>query len=93
VIKAPTGAEALEIVARQHVDLLLTDSVMPRMSGRELAERFRELRPHVPVLFMSGYSQGVLGPQRIVDDDIALIQKPFNENELLEYVRRSLAQP
>jgi len=90
VVRAPTGAEALEIAAERHIDLLLTDSVMPRMSGRELAERIQDVQPGLPVLFMSGYSQGVLGPQRIVDDNVALIQKPFNERALLEYVRRSL---
>jgi len=89
-VRAPTGAEALEIAAERHIDLLLTDSVMPRMSGRELAERIQDVQPGLPVLFMSGYSQGVLGPQRIVDDNVALIQKPFNERALLDYVRRSL---
>jgi PAS domain S-box-containing protein len=92
VLESPTGARALELAAQNEVHLLLTDSVMPHMSGRELAERMKHVRPDLPVLFMSGYSHGVLGPQRILDEGVALIQKPFNEEELLDYIRRSLTR-
>jgi FixJ family two-component response regulator len=63
---------------------------MPQMPGRELAERIEELRPGRAVLFMSGYSEGVLGPQRVLHEGAALIQKPFNERALLEKVQTVL---
>jgi FixJ family two-component response regulator len=63
--------------------LLLTDLVMPGISGLDLAERVREICPEVAVLFMSGYSQDMLGPKRILDEGVALIQKPFTEQALL----------
>jgi len=50
---------------------------MPQMSGRQLAERIAVLRPELPVLFMSGYSEGVLGPQWIIGEGAALVEKPF----------------
>jgi len=72
------------------VRLLLTDSVMPQMSGPELARQIRQLRPELPVLFMSGYDQGMTGTQRIPSADAALIQKPFNAQTLLSHVRSAL---
>jgi CheY-like chemotaxis protein len=86
VLEAASGNEALDIAAKHDLQLLLTDVVMPMMSGRELADRFHERRPGLPVLFMSGYSQGVLGPQRALDQGVALIEKPFNEQALLEKI-------
>ena len=60
---------------------------MPQMSGRELARQIRELRPELPVLFMSGYDQGVTGTRRVLREDVALVQKPFNAETLLTRVR------
>ncbi len=75
------------LAAQPDVRLLLTDSVMPQMSGRELARQIRELRPELPVLFMSGYDQGVTGTRRVLREDVALVQKPFNAETLLTRVR------
>jgi len=63
------------------------------MSGRTLAQRVDELRPGRAVLFMSGYGAGELSPQRIVDEGVAFIQKPFNRRTLLEKVRDGLRAP
>jgi two-component system cell cycle sensor histidine kinase/response regulator CckA len=87
VIEAANGVEALEVSTGTSCDLLLTDVVMPQMSGRELAERLRETRPDLPVLFMSGYSQGVLGPRRALNEGVALLEKPFSEAALLTKLR------
>ena len=87
VLDAPTGEEALTIIGERGCDLLLTDVVMPQMSGLDLAEHVHEHDPGLPVLFMSGYSQGVLDPQRVLDEHVALIQKPFSEESLLQKVR------
>jgi two-component system cell cycle sensor histidine kinase/response regulator CckA len=70
---------------------LLTDLVMPHISGVELAQRIGRTRPGVAVLFMSGYSQDVLGPRRALDDGVALIQQPFAAEELLKSVRAVIA--
>jgi PAS domain S-box-containing protein len=90
VLTAATGAEALLIAGEHDIQLLLTDSVMPQMSGRELAEHIAELRPQLPVLFMSGYSEGVLGPQRMLSEGAALVEKPFTAAVLLRAVRAAI---
>ncbi len=90
VVEAATGPEAIALAAKPDVRLLLTDSVMPQMSGPELARQIRQLRPELPVLFMSGYDQGMTGTQRIPSADAALIQKPFNAQTLLSHVRSAL---
>ncbi|MEY2459799.1 MAG: hypothetical protein QOG30_1629, partial [Acidimicrobiaceae bacterium] len=90
VLEAATGAEAISVAADNEIDLLLTDVVMPKMSGRELAEHLRISRPDLPVLYMSGYAQGVFGPLRVLDEGVALIPKPFNERALLQSVHNTL---
>ena len=84
VLQAGSGAEALELAASALFDILLTDVVMPQMSGPELAERIGQMRPGVRVLFMSGYSQGILGASQGLDDGVALLDKPFSEQSLLD---------
>ncbi len=85
VIAAATGQEAIELAASHpgDIDVLLTDVVMPRKLGKEAAERIRTLRPGVKVLFMSGYAQGVLDSQGVLDAGVNLIEKPFTEARLL----------
>jgi signal transduction histidine kinase len=90
VLEAASGAEALTLAAGHHFDMLLTDLVMPQVSGPELAQRVGQMNPEVPVLFMSGYSQDVLGPRGALDADAPLIQKPFAARELLKAVRARL---
>ena len=90
VIGTDKGAEALEICARpeQAIDLLLTDVIMPGMLGTELAERVREVREEIAVVFMSGYSHEVLAPEALAAQvDSAFIEKPFNAGELLRTIR------
>jgi signal transduction histidine kinase len=90
VLEACTFERALHLAASTDFQLLLTDSIMPHMSGRVLAARVAELRPGTAVLYMSGYSEGVLNPERALPDGVALIQKPFTARTLLEYVRNAL---
>ena len=61
VLSAPSAVEALEALAANHVDLLFSDVMMPGMSGVELAQRARDLRPDLPVLLASGYSEEMAG--------------------------------
>jgi signal transduction histidine kinase len=86
VITAANGPEALAI-ARGHpgeIHLLATDVVMPQMLGKEVAEKMQEIKPGVAVLFMSGYARTVLAAQGSLDPNVALVEKPFSEAELLK---------
>jgi FixJ family two-component response regulator len=71
--------------------LLLTDVVMPGMSGKDLSERLRERHADLRVLFMSGYTDNVMDRYGMVAGGDSLLQKPFNGRELLEAVQEALA--
>ena len=91
VLVAGSADEALEVAAgAEHLDLLLTDVVMPGLSGKELAELLAERRPGLPVLYMSGYSQDVIAHQGVLEEGVALVEKPFVAHDLLEAVRERL---
>jgi len=85
VLRASDPRTALEIVEAQgeEIDLLLTDVVMPGMSGPELASRVRRQRPGIPVIFMTGYAK-----HAVLEDvgDARLVRKPFTRSEILEQV-------
>ncbi|HEY0002876.1 MAG TPA: PAS domain S-box protein [Actinoplanes sp.] len=83
VVSAANGAEALKMYDQYGCDAMLTDVIMPEMSGRRLADLLHERRPDLPVLFMSGYSNGLLGTTHIIDEGIAFIEKPFTADDLL----------
>jgi PAS domain S-box-containing protein len=72
------------------IDLLITDVVMPKMRGKDVAERIRQLRPNVKVLFMSGYARPVLTRSGSLEPGATLVEKPFSESVLLEAVRQVL---
>jgi CheY-like chemotaxis protein len=92
VIEGRRGAEALTLSARHPgpIHLLLTDVVMPEMSGRELAERLLPTRPAMRVLYMSGYTDDAIVRHGVVDAGMALITKPFTPDALVETVRATL---
>jgi hypothetical protein len=92
VIVAAGGAEALEMSRTfpGHIDLLLTDVVMPHMLGNELAPQLVEARPDLRVLFMSGFAQPALAANGKLPPGLALLDKPFNEPTLLARVREVL---
>ena len=89
VIDAGDGEHALEVAAkiRGEIHLLLTDVIMPKLSGRQLAARFLEVRPQTRVLYMSGYTDDKLGHHGVLDPDVELIQKPLTPEMLLRRVR------
>ncbi|OLE21354.1 MAG: hypothetical protein AUG49_22255 [Catenulispora sp. 13_1_20CM_3_70_7] len=78
-------------VAESKVDLLLSDVVMPGMSGIELAESVRAIRPGIPVLLMSGYTAGTLPDDASLPPGVSLIRKPFTRAALLGTVAQALA--
>jgi CheY-like chemotaxis protein len=92
VLEAGHGKDALQIVEHHHDDihLLLTDVVMPAMSGRELAQRLLEQRPHVRVLYTSGYTDEAIVHHGVIEPGVAFIQKPFTTVNLLRKVREVL---
>jgi signal transduction histidine kinase/CheY-like chemotaxis protein len=92
VITAANGAEAVTLAAQYDGDihLLLTDVVMPHMLGKEVAEKIRQARPDIEVLFMSGYAQPVLASQGRLGPDVNLIEKPFSAAAIIEKAGRLL---
>ncbi|MFI5897930.1 ATP-binding protein [Actinoplanes sp. NPDC051513] len=93
VLTAGTGAEAHAIFNEKGCDALLTDVIMPEMSGPRLAELVHERAPGLPVLYMSGYSNGLLGTTRVLGEEFPLLEKPFTADELLHRVHEALAAP
>jgi two-component system cell cycle sensor histidine kinase/response regulator CckA len=92
VLVAADVHEALEIAGdgRTKLDLLLTDVVMPTLSGNELAKRVAAFRPDLPVLYMSGYADDVILNRGALDAAVELIQKPFTRRTLLTRIRVKL---
>jgi DNA-binding NtrC family response regulator len=89
VLDAKGGEEALRVcrVYAGPIDLLLTDVVMPEISGKEVADRLAELRPAIRVLFMSGYTDEAIVQHRVLDANVEFIQKPFTWIGLTRKVR------
>jgi two-component system cell cycle sensor histidine kinase/response regulator CckA len=92
VLEAQDGDEALLVWERCQglIDLVLTDVVMPHMSGKELAERLRFLHPEVKVIYMSGYESSILASGKKFGSDAIFLQKPFRPAELSQVVRKIL---
>ncbi|HJR45415.1 MAG TPA: response regulator [Actinomycetota bacterium] len=87
---APSGPDALEILEALDgkIDLLLTDVVMPGMSGKELAAEVQAVAPDCGVIFMSGYTDEIIAKQGILDEGEHFLQKPFSADQLLAEVAR-----
>ncbi|HEU5109569.1 MAG TPA: PAS domain S-box protein [Micromonosporaceae bacterium] len=92
VVVAADGEHAIALasVRETRINLLLTDVIMPRLLGKEVAEQIRAVRPTLPVLYMSGYARPVLAEQGTLDPDVRLISKPFTEEGMLTAVREIL---
>jgi CheY-like chemotaxis protein len=95
VLEASDGLQALRQfeTGSDRIDLVLTDVVMPRMSGRELAERLVEGRPDLSVLYMSGYTDDAVIRHGVLGAGTAFLQKPFTPAALIQRVRETLDAP
>src|SRR5262249_31706371 len=94
ILDAASPAEALEIAAEATVpiDLLLTDIVMPLMSGIDLAKAVAQVRPGIKVLFMSGYTDAAVVNQGMLTAETPFIQKPFTSAALVDRVQQVLGR-
>jgi CheY-like chemotaxis protein len=92
VLEAETPESAIRL-ARHHsgpIDLLLTDIVMPQISGNDLAKTVQELRPSVKVLYMSGYTDNRVNASWVLGPDVPFLHKPFTATGLMQKVREAL---
>ncbi len=92
VLEAVNGEDAMQVSSRFHgnIDLLLTDVVMPKMSGVELAENMKQHCPDTKVLFMSGYTENAIVKHGVLADDVNFIHKPLTPKSLSKAVRKVL---
>jgi PAS domain S-box-containing protein len=95
VLAAVSADEAIRL-AREHageIQLLMTDVIMPRMNGRDLAKHLLALYPEVKCLFVSGYTANVIAHHGMLDEHVHFLQKPFDMHSLAASVRKALDEP
>ncbi|MEY4510070.1 MAG: hypothetical protein RLZZ450_2192 [Pseudomonadota bacterium] len=94
LLEAASGDEALVVCEKfaAPIDLLLTDVIMPRMSGRELADRMRSMQPGLKVLFLSGYTRDIIAQHGVLERGVAFLEKPVAPAALLRKVQAVLSQ-
>jgi CheY-like chemotaxis protein len=92
LLVANNGQTALQLAAdpAAHIDLLLTDVIMPGTNGKALAEALTQARPGLKVLFMTGYAEEIISQYGLLDQHMALLQKPFSPVSLVGKVRAIL---
>jgi two-component system, cell cycle sensor histidine kinase and response regulator CckA len=95
VLEARHAGEALRVCDqyRDPIHLLITDTVMPGLGGRELAQRMKALRPEIKVLYMSGYTDDAVVRHGVLTEQVAFLQKPFSLDTLARKVRAELDKP
>jgi two-component system, cell cycle sensor histidine kinase and response regulator CckA len=92
VLEAENGDAGLRAAERHHgpIHMVISDVVMPGMSGRELAKRLSEARPETKVLYLSGYTEDAIVHQGVLESGTAFLQKPFTLQTLSRKVREVL---
>ena len=93
VITADSGEKALKIIEdeKNKVNLILTDVVMPEMSGDELVQHVQEMNKNIKVLYMTGYTAEILAKYNIGEESVEVLRKPFTAGDLAAAVRRALS--
>lgn len=94
VVEAVDGLDAMEKLAEQatQIDLVISDVIMPRRSGRDVRDAVKTMRPEVPVLFVSGYTADIIHGKGIMEEGMQFLPKPVNPFDLLRRVRQLLDQ-
>lgn len=92
VVTALSGSEAFEVLEQQQFDLVFTDIGMPGMSGWEVCERLRRQRPGLPVVLVTGWGSALSPEETDASGAMAVINKPFQVDELLEKTAQILAR-
>jgi CheY-like chemotaxis protein len=89
------GRDAIRLAEEhsEHIDLMLTDVIMPGMTGREVAERVQAARPKMKVLYVSGYTDNIIAERGMLTPGMAFLQKPFSPTHLAAKVREVLDAP
>jgi CheY-like chemotaxis protein len=92
VLAASGAANALALADgfAEPIDLLITDVIMPEVSGRQLAEALLQRRPQTRVLYVSGYTDNTISHHGVLDGNVAFLQKPFSQQSLAAKVRQVL---
>ncbi len=85
-----SGEEALQILEQHFFDVVITDLVMPVMSGTDLVHKARERWPELKVLLTSGYAEDVITPEGALDDEFELLRKPYRAENLSQKVQEVL---
>ena len=92
VLQAADGPQALAVAEQctGKIDVLLTDVVLPGMNGRELAERFRDLRPATKIIYTSGYTQDLIADRGVLHRDVNYVPKPYTADQITAKVREAI---
>ena len=91
VMAAASGEEALDLELDRHVDLVLSDVLLPNQNGFEIAHQIHSRSPHIPIVFMSGYYDQAVAEAAHLDISSTILQKPFAMADLLEHLRAAYA--
>ena len=92
VLQAASAEQAIQVADgfSERIDLLLTDVIMPGLSGRQLAEAILRSRPHTKIVYMTGYTDDMVVQHKVLEPGVNLLQKPFGRVELALKVRSTL---
>ena len=92
VFEAASGIQAIRLAElyKDPIHLLLTDVIMPRMNGRELAEKIKEIHPETTILYMSGYTDDIISKHGVLEEDVHFLNKPFTSSVLATTIREIL---
>ena len=92
MLSAATAEQAIRVAETfaEPIALLLTDVIMPGMSGRQVAEKIQTMRPETKIVYMTGYTDDMVVQHKVLEPGANLLQKPFNKMELAQKVRATL---